>query len=66
MEPVPLHCSLIDQIMTTFHVFKANKNVKFQSKGSKDNTMYLERFRKINILEKCVDVIGTLKNYKYL
>ena len=62
MEPVPLHCSLIDQIVTTFHVFKA----KFQSKGSKDNTMYLERFRKINILEKCVDVIGTLKNYKYL
>ena len=51
IKPIPLHCSLMDQIMTAFPVFKANKNVKFQSKGSKDNTMYLERFRRINILE---------------
>ena len=59
IEPIPLHCLLMDQIMTTFPVFKANINVKFQSKGSKDTTINLERFRRINILEKCVEVIGT-------
>ena len=34
--------------------------VKFQSKGSKDNTLCLGLFRRIIKVEKCVKVIGTL------
>ena len=36
----------------------------FQSKGSINNTMYLGRFRRINKVEKCVEVIGTLTKSK--
>ena len=39
-----------------------NKKVKFQSKRSKDNTIYLGRFRGINKVAKCVEAIGTFNS----
>ena len=56
----------MDQSKTTFPVLKANKNVKFQSKGSKNNMMYLGRFRRINKVGKCVEVIGTLRIHLFI
>ena len=52
----------MDQSMTTLQSFKANKKVNFQTKDSKNNTMYMERFRriKINKVKNCVEVMGTL------
>ena len=39
---------------------KPIKKVKFQSKGFENNMMYLGRFRRINKVEKCVEVIDLL------
>ena len=41
--------------------FKANEKVKFQSKGSESNRMYLGWFWRINEVEKCVQVISTFR-----
>ena len=35
--------------------------MNFQSKGSKNITMYLGRFWRINKVENCVEMIGTLR-----
>ena len=58
---VPFIAQFWVKVWPLFPSLKANKKVKFQLKGSKNNTMYLGRFRRINKVRKCVEVIGNLK-----